>query len=235
LAERLPTAEVLLLQGVFLERRPPGVDGPQVGLVVHQPLQAGRQPFHPGHRRPVYFAHVDLGVPPVSGEVGIVGGHKLPEVAVGRQEEDGVELLADAERAPDADAEEGEGDEKDGRLEEPGGEAFGVDGHEEGAEVPALGRLVVFVGEAGQDAVPTRSYALLVQGQEGNKPGYLQVDIPVMSDSFDCDTVRKDMKNIGTFPKTFYLLRIFLKAFFKKVCTVVISNVAVASLLLSYC
>jgi hypothetical protein len=30
------------------------------------------------------------------------------------------------------------------------------------------------VGEAGKDAVPTRSYALLVQGQESNKPGYLQ-------------------------------------------------------------
>ncbi len=38
LAERLPAAEVLLLQGVLLERRPPGVDGPQVGLVVHQSL-----------------------------------------------------------------------------------------------------------------------------------------------------------------------------------------------------
>ncbi len=113
-------------------------------------------------------------MPAVGGEVGVVGGYKLPEVAVRRQEEDGIELLADAERAPDADAEEGERDEKDGRLEEPGGEAFGVDGHEEGAEVPALGRLVVFVGKAGQDAVPTCSYPLLVQGQEGDKPGYLQ-------------------------------------------------------------
>ncbi len=124
LAQRLPAAEVLFVQGVLLERRPPGVDGPQVGLVVHQSLKAGRQPFHPGHRRPVNLTHVDLRVPAVGREVRVVGGHKLPEVAVRRQQEDGIELLADAERAPDADAEEGEGDDKDGGLEEPGGEAF---------------------------------------------------------------------------------------------------------------
>ena len=99
---------------------------------------------------------------------------KGAQVAVRGQEEDGVKLLANTEGAPEAEPKEGQGDEEAGRLEEPGGEAATVDGHKGGAKVPALGRCVVLVHEAGQEAVPAASYALLVQGEEGHKPGDLK-------------------------------------------------------------
>jgi len=78
-----------------------------------------------------------------------VSCNKLPHVAVGWEKEDGIKLLANAQSAPDANAKEGEGDEKYSSLEDPRGEAFRIDGHEGNAKVPALRRLVFLVNKAG--------------------------------------------------------------------------------------
>ena len=167
----------LLYEG--LEWRPPAVVVPNDVTTLLQSLQLVDQLLPLVEVVLVEPLAVDLRLPAVLWVELRLKVHPLPEIALGREQQDWVEPVDDVGPARDAAGEKPGGDDEDEELVEPVvGDSLvqtGEPGGEVGVREGTAERSVVLgMDQAGNNSVPSSLLPPLVQRQPGREPGELE-------------------------------------------------------------
>ena len=167
---------------VGLERSPPAVVAADDGALPEDVLQPGDQTVHTGQVSLSERPAVDLPGPEGVVELG-VELEPLPEVALSRQQQGGVELLDDPGPAEDPAGEESSGHSDDQRLVERAPAQSLVHTHhsqsgpgraQSSTNSCLAGLAGLRVEKAGEEGAPPRLPPPLVQPQPGGEPGELE-------------------------------------------------------------